>query len=123
LAQNLIRKLRSAETFGLLIEVVSYILHNILIGKLKMEKKVFLLLITLIGAYSVDTYPSFADQGAWVWQFDNAAGGSNVGLITYGLTNDLRCQAACKKGQYCRINGKGVAICKPYCGDGIVAVG
>ena len=110
----------------LLIAVVSDILHNILIGKLKMEKKVFLLLITLIGAYSVDIYPSYANQDPWVWQYDNAGnvdGGSNVGLITYGLTNDLRCQAACKKGQYCRINGKGEAICKPYCGDGIVSVG
>ncbi len=107
----------------LLIAVVSDILHKILIGKLKMEKKVFLLLIALIGAYSLSTYSSSADQGAWVWQFDNSAGGSNVGLITYGLTNDPRCQAACKKGQFCRISATGVATCKPYCGDGIVAVG
>lgn len=50
-----------------------------------MEKKVFLLLIVLACAYSFNTYPSSADQGAWVYQYDNAVGGSNVGLITYGI--------------------------------------
>jgi hypothetical protein len=88
-----------------------------------MEKKVFLLLIALIGAYSVDIYPSSPNTDPWVYQFDNVDGGSNVGLISYGLSNDPRCQAACKKGQYCIISPKVGVVCKPYCGDGIVAVG
>lgn len=107
---------------GLLIEVVSDILHNIFIWKLKMEKKVFLVLIALIGAYSLTTYPSSPNTDPWIWKLNNAPD-SNVGLITYGLTNDPKCQAACKKGQFCRISATGVATCKPYCGDGIVAVG
>ena len=81
-----------------------------------MEKKILIIFIVLSFAYSFSMYPSAPDPGAWEFQITPSP---TVGAVQYAVQNDPRC-SACKRGQFCRISN-GQPICKPYCGDGIVA--
>lgn len=77
---------------------------------------VFLVLVSFCSSYAI--YQSIPDTGPWAFQITGTA----VGTVTYAATNDPRCAATCKRGQFCKIL-YGVASCTPYCGDGIVAIG